>query len=129
MSEYCVWFDMTSANTQVNRGEAVKRAVEAGEASVRTLGDIAGLDETERMDTNERIRRIGEKMGDPYMALYGLEGVPDEILERAKEIKTSKPGPSGNVTDPSRPSEREDPATGSPEDDRSDRPGRSAPVD
>lgn len=125
-AKWVVGYESSQATQQVNMIENMRLGHDAGAVSSEAWADRIGLRVDERMSPEERIRWVGTKVGNPYLALYGLPeaaGIDWEIVANINR----RPGPTKENPEDSKsgPGVGE---PGSPGDQRSDTPSRDRPV-
>lgn len=127
-ADYFIWGDLSTAQAGANQAENIRQGVAAGVVDPKAMARVAGVGEDEVAGTDATIRHVGQAIGDPVMMLHGLDGVPEDIKQRAREWSAKKTGPTEGAVESGRP--KSQPGTGdpgSPDDDRSGGPRATRP--
>jgi hypothetical protein len=90
-----VWYDLTDANVKTNLAEDSRQMRDrelVGEEAARRM---SGLEETDAPDVADRIRMAGQKTGNPYLALFGLDLPKEFDWDEVERFMGKKSGPDG----------------------------------
>lgn len=96
VSSWMLWYDLSGAAVKTNQQEDVRQLYDRGEVNGAVLRRVSGALDSEAMDERERIRWVGVKMLDPYLALYGTE---EDIDWSKVGAGRRRPGPIGPIAD------------------------------
>lgn len=96
-----LWFDTTSATSRPNLAEDARQGQQAGVVSGAGYMALAGIDPEHAMPPDEYVRWLGAKIGDPYLATFGLP-IAEKIDWEKVTVKSSQPtGPDPQSAPPS----------------------------
>jgi hypothetical protein len=120
-----VGFELSTAAVKSNMAEDMRQAWDRGWVNATAGRRTIGANESDAMTNEEYVRWVGQKMDDPYLALFGLQGI---------EVDWSKVKASGGTPGPNPDSPGDDVPVGpgvgqpgSPDDRDSDAPKSEEP--
>jgi len=88
-----VWYDLTEANVKTNLAEDSRQMRDRGLLSEGAARRMSGIEETDKPTDEEMVRWVGAKVGNPWLATFGLE-VHDKIdWEEAVKYNNRNSGP------------------------------------
>lgn len=116
--------DLSEAAVKSNLAEDFRLLRQEGAINLAALRRVTGAKESDAMSNDEYIRWLGVKMQDPYMAVYGLDGI-DVDWDKVGVLKRPS-GPAAGPEDSNVGPGTGDP--GSPGDNDSDTPRSERPA-
>jgi hypothetical protein len=91
INRHRIFHDLDRAAVKSNAQDDARQAHDRGVANEVAVGRRTGLEQDEYMTGEEKIRHIGIKLNEPYLATFGL---PEQSrIDWEKVSKTAKPGP------------------------------------
>lgn len=119
-----VGYDLSRAAVKTNVAEDARQAHDRGIVNADFVRRSIGATDDDAMDNDEYVRWVGNRMTDPVLATYGLEGV--EVATLPVRASESTPGPTADspadeapvgpgVGDPGSPNDRDSDAPRSEE--------------
>lgn len=81
--QWRVWYDLSAASVRANADEDARQLADRGAVGMSYLRMLSGVPETAAPDPKEYVRMWGWKNQNLVAAVYGLEGIEVEMVERA----------------------------------------------
>lgn len=100
LDEFGLWYDMSGAIARPNLAEDAKQGIDNGTVSGQGYRELAGIDEEFALKGDELVRWTGVKLGDPYLATFGL---PEQAQFDWEKIGSKKSGNEEPGRDPKAP--------------------------
>jgi hypothetical protein len=91
ISPWRVGFDLSEASVTINQAENFRLAHDRGWINEEAGRRSIGAKSTDAMSPEEKVRWAGEKLKDPYLALYGLDGKDGIKIDWSKVSATKQP--------------------------------------
>lgn len=88
-----VWFDLSEATSRPNVGEDARQGYEMGAVSGEGFRHYVGIDDQYEPSEEEYVRWLGQKIGDPYLATYGLKIAGSIDWDKVAVKSDQAPGP------------------------------------
>ncbi len=99
IADAMVWYDLSDAQAKSNIAEDARQMRDRALVSDAATRRMSGVKESDAPTEIEAIRAIGLKMGDPYMATYGMKEQENFDWEKVGSGKTG-PNPDSPAADP-----------------------------
>lgn len=93
-ARYVVWYDLSDATSHVNVAEDARQLADRGLIGDEATRRATGFPERDAATEPEKIRAIGIKIGDPYLATYGLTEQKNFDWDKIGGGKTGPPADS-----------------------------------
>mgnify|MGYP006921341970 CR=1 FL=1 len=123
--KYVVWYDLDAATSHMNIAEDARQLIDRNLVSPPAARRMNGIGEKDAPTNLDIIRQVGYKMGDPYLATFGMP--------EAEKFDWEKIGSKKTGVNPDSPADAPEagPGKGSPggpSDNKSDTPKRLRPA-
>lgn len=115
-----IWYDLTKANVKTNLAEDSRQMRDRFLVGAEGARRMSGIDETDAPTDEDVIRMIGTKIGNPYMATFGLPGADKLDWDKVSEFMGKGNGPDAESD--------ADPSEASPGKGAPDKPKSSSPT-
>lgn len=97
-----IWYDLTKANVKTNLAEDSRQMRDRKLVSEEGARRMSGIDETDAPTDDDRVRMLGNQIGNPYLALYGLDVAKTLDWDKVAEFMGKNNGPDAQSdADPS----------------------------
>ena len=125
VKKYVIWYDLSNAVSHVNPSENARQLADRIMISPAATRRASGYTEADAPNEVEAIRMAGIKMGDPYLATYGMSEQANFDWDKIGSKKTG-PNPDSPADDSTVQPGKGQP--GSPSDNKSKTPARNRPA-
>lgn len=123
--KHVIWYDMSEATAHINLAEDVRQLRDRLLVNGKATRRGSGVPEVDALEGEEYIRALGVRIGDPYLATYGM---PEAAKFDWEKIGSKKTGPVPDSTAPESKTGPGKGTPGSPADNKSDTPARLRPA-
>lgn len=93
-NKYMLWFDLSSANSNVNLAEDARQANDRLLINSEAARRAMGFDEADAPTGDEQVRAVGLKVNNPYLALWGTDEWKKIDWELVAGVGSVKAGPN-----------------------------------